>query len=81
MPTTITVKNIPLELYDLLKKRAAYNHRSINNEIIALFENTFLSQRINPDNFLVSAQKLREKTKGFTLTEEIIRRAKYEGRP
>ena len=32
--TTITVKNIPQELYEKLKIAASVNHRSLNNEMI-----------------------------------------------
>jgi plasmid stability protein len=37
MPT-ITVKNIPTELYELLKQSAAANRRSINSEILTCIE-------------------------------------------
>lgn len=30
----ITIKNIPDDLYEMLKNRAKLNHRSINNEVI-----------------------------------------------
>ena len=80
MRATITIKNIPSELYRLIKKNAARNHRSINNEIISIIENTFLSQRISSEDFLASARQLRMKTKGQHLTEEFINRAKWEGR-
>jgi hypothetical protein len=38
---TITVKNIPDELYDLLKQSAEANHHSINSEIIVLSSNAY----------------------------------------
>ena len=81
MPTTITVKNVPTELYDLLKQNAAIKHRSINNEVISIIEDALQSKRINPEDFLVSVRRLREKTKKFALTEDIINQAKNEGRP
>ena len=81
MPTTITVKNVPTELYDLLKQNAAIKHRSINNEVISIIEDAMQSKRINPEDFLVSVRRLREKTKEFALTEDIINLAKNEGRP
>lgn len=80
MATTITVKNIPQELYEKLKKRADQNQRSINREIIAIFENVLSVRRINPEDILVSARILREKTWRFTLTQNFIDGAKREGR-
>ncbi len=80
MSATITIKNIPSELYSLIKKNAARNHRSINNEIISIIENTLLCQKTSPDDFLASARQLRTKTKGQHLNEEFINRAKWEGR-
>ncbi len=81
MPTTITIKNIPSDLYALLKQNAAINRRSINNETIAIIENSLCGKKLSPDDFLVSARKLREKTKRFVLTDDFINQAKNEGRP
>jgi plasmid stability protein len=80
LAATITIKNIPSNLYDLIKKNAARNHRSINNEIISIIENTFLSREISSDDFLAAAKRLRKKTKGHRLTEEFINQAKWEDR-
>lgn len=81
MSTTITVKNIPQDLYDKLRRRADRNHRSINREIIAIFEEVLSVRRIDPEDILVSARILREKTRRFILTQDFIDRAKGEGRP
>jgi plasmid stability protein len=35
---SITVKNIPSDLYEQLKESAVANHRSLNGEIIACIE-------------------------------------------
>ena len=81
MPTTITVKNIPHDLYELIKQNAAEHRRSINNEVIAIIENAFRSQKIDPEDFLVTVRKLRERTKRIELTDHLINQAKNEGRP
>jgi plasmid stability protein len=81
MPATITIKNIPSHLYDILKKNAARNHRSINNEVISLIEKQYSSNKITPGEFLASARELRKRTKKFLLTEDILDKAKNEGRP
>ena len=80
MATNITVKNIPQDLYEKIKRRADLNHRSINREIIAIFEEVLTVRRINPEDILVSVRKLRERTRGFVLTQEFIDQAKREGR-
>jgi plasmid stability protein len=81
MPTTITIKNIPSHLYDIIKKNAARNHRSINNEVISLIEKMYLSIKISPGEFLANARELRKKTRKFLLTEDVLDKAKNEGRP
>lgn len=81
MPATIAIKNIPSHLYDILKKNAARNHRSINNEVISLIEKLYSSNKITPGEFLASARELRKRTKKFLLTEDTLDKAKNEGRP
>ena len=80
MPT-ITVKNIPPEIYIKLKQAAEVNHRSINSQIIACIEQVVCSQPINPDMLLVNARRLREKTASYSITEGEIAQAKNSGRP
>ncbi|MFW6063430.1 MAG: FitA-like ribbon-helix-helix domain-containing protein [Chloroflexota bacterium] len=78
---TITVKNIPDDLYEKLKEQAAAHHRSINSEIIACIENAVRSRRIDPEAEIARARMLRERLGDFYTTEEEITRAKREGRP
>jgi len=80
MPT-ITVKNIPADLYDLLKQLAQANHRSINSEIIVCIEKAVASQSFDPENALATARKLRELTSTYTITNEELNQAKDAGRP
>ena len=51
MPT-ITVKNIPTDLYELLKQSAAANRRSINSEIITCIERAVSGRKANPEILL-----------------------------
>ncbi len=81
MTTTITVKNIPEDLYDRLKKSAAIHHRSINSEIIALIEASLAAKKMRPEDFLASARILREKTGRYQVKKEFVDRAKRDGRP
>lgn len=80
MATTITVKNIPPELYERLKQSAVLHHRSINSEVIALIEASIAAKKRKPEDFLASARAIREKTGRHELKKEFIDRAKREGR-
>jgi plasmid stability protein len=81
MSTTITVKNIPPELYKQLKRSAALHHRSINSEVIALIEDSIMAKKRKPEDFLASARAIREKTGRYGVNKEFIDRAKRLGRP
>jgi len=79
--TTFTVKNIPTDIYDLLKQSAATNRRSINSEIIVCIEKSVSSRRIEVAMLLARARKIRKKTRNYLFTEDEIIKAKLEGRP
>lgn len=61
MPTTITLKNVPDNVYDRLKWSAETHRRSINNEAIVCLEAVLVPARINPSERLARAKALREK--------------------
>ena len=80
MPT-ITVKNIPLDLYERLKQNAAENRRSINSEIIVCIERAVLRPKHkNVDEFLATARRARARTSGQLLTDEKFSELKALGR-
>lgn len=79
MPT-ITVKNIPSDVYELLKQSAAANRRSINSEIITYIERGVRGRKINVEDLLLRARELRHKTKRHPITETAFRAAKLAGR-
>ena len=78
--STITVKNIPPDLYEQLKTRAATNRRSINSEIIVILEQALAPRRIDPDALLAQARQLRERSAAYSISNEAFDRAKNEGR-
>ncbi len=80
MPT-ITVKNIPPDLYERLRRSAAANRRSINSEIIVCIEQAVRSSKVDVEEVLAEARRLREKTAGYEITDEELTRAKSAGRP
>ena len=77
---TVTVKNIPDELYERLKSVAEINRRSINSEIIMCIENTVVSRRIDLDEMLENARKLRQLTAGHLISGKGFNKAKADGR-
>ncbi|MCA9956762.1 MAG: Arc family DNA-binding protein [Anaerolineales bacterium] len=77
---TMTIKNIPDELYEELKQRAAANRRSVNNEVIVLIERAVQYQVQDPKEVLERVRVLREKLDLY-VTEDEIAAAKNEGRP
>jgi antitoxin FitA len=80
MPT-ITVKNIPADLYEQLKQSAIANRRSINREIITWIERGVHVRKINPEALLVRARQLRQKTRKHPITDAEFESAKRVGRP
>lgn len=79
MPS-ITVKNIPPEVYERLKRSAKANHRSINSEIIACIERAIYPQWLDIDQFLNEARKLREAFGDYVIVDDEVNQAKREGR-
>ena len=79
--TTVTIKNIPEEIYKKIKLQAKANHRSVNSEIISIFEHAV--QKRTPENIqtiLERARKVRELTAQYTVSDEELTRWKKEGR-
>lgn len=59
MPTTLTLKNIPDDVYDRLKRSAETHRRSMNSEAIVCLEAALLPARLTVAERLVSARELR----------------------
>lgn len=81
MMATITIKDIPDDLYEALKAAARANRRSINREVIYYIERAVRSQKTTPEETLARARMLREKTRDYPLTDEQLAQAKADGRP
>ena len=59
MPTTLTLKNIPDEVYVRLKASAENHRRSLNSEAIVCLESVLLPGRIPVSERLARARALR----------------------
>ncbi len=77
---SITVKNIPPEVYERLKHSAKINRRSVNSEIIVIIEEAVRSKKIVPEDLLTQARQLRDKTASYTISDDEFTRAKDSGR-
>jgi len=77
--TTITLKRIPAGLHRALKQRAARNRRSLNSEVLATLESKVGERTRDVDALLEEAAKFR-KALNFTMTQEELDAAKWEGR-
>ena len=87
---SITISNIPHELYGKIEERAKANNRSVNAEIIACLEHATATGKppmkiqTTPANILQQAQYIRKRIKTRshnTLSNTEIRQAINQGRP
>ena len=81
MPTTLTLKNIPDEVYERLKVAAEMHRRSLNSEAIVCLESVLTPTKIAPSERLARARELRaelDKTKFRVRKIDILKR---QGRP
>lgn len=81
MPTTLTLKNIPDEVYERLKAAAEMHRRSLNSEAIVCLETVLTPTSIAPSERLARARQLRAglgKTKFRARETDTLKR---QGRP
>jgi antitoxin FitA len=77
---TVTIKNIPQNIYERIKARAKVNHRSINAEILSIFEGAVSLPPIDVQATLKRARKVREWTANYMATDDGIEKMINEGR-
>lgn len=73
---TLTVKNIPTELYERLKASAAEHRRSLNSEILVCLERALFSERLDPATQLARADALRERAALTPVDDALIGEAR-----
>jgi len=78
---SLTLKNIPDELYARLKRSAAGHKRSINSEVLVCLEKVLQPRRVDPDSLLARARAIRGRLGNVYLTDRDLREAKNSGRP
>lgn len=77
---SITIKNIPPELYEKLKITASLNHRSLNSETINCLETVLMPQRLSVADKLLRAKRIRTELSGAVFDSDEIKNAIEEGR-
>ena len=80
MGVSITLKNIPDEIYDSLRSAAEAHHRSLNSEVIACLERVLMPTKIANEAHLAKAQQIRGELKGKRFKVADIKKAIDQGR-
>ena len=78
---SITLKNIPDDLYDLLRTQAAAHHRSINGEMIHCLETVLRPTTIGVEERLARLRELRSQIQCDHFDAGDINAAIDRGRP
>ena len=81
MPTTLTLKNIPNDVYDRLKSSAEAHRRSMNSEAIVCLEAVLMPSKVAPAERLARARALREALPAGKFKARDVDAMKREGRP
>jgi plasmid stability protein len=80
VPTTLTLKNIPDEVYERLKHSAEAHRRSMNSEAIVCLEAALLVSRLAPAERLARARTMRAGLPKGKFRAKDIDAMKREGR-
>ncbi len=75
---TLTIKRLPDELHEQLKKRAERNRRSMNNEVIKILEDALTPRTRSAEEVIAEAEELNRRI-GITFPD-VVNEAKREGR-
>ena len=77
--SSITIKNIPPQIHDRLKKQAQMHHRSLQQEILFRLESSVPLPKLDAEKWIKEFRALRSRMKG-KITAEEIDKWKREGR-
>ena len=78
---TLTLKNIPDDLYERLRERAALHRRSINGEMIHCLASALQPRKLTPEDRLQRIRALRPAIDPQAVTHEDLVAAIDDGRP
>ena len=80
MPTTLTLKNIPDDVYERLKMAAKAHRRSLNSEAIVCIEAALLPSHTTVAERLDRAKRIRDSLGDARFSAADIDRLKDQGR-
>lgn len=80
MPS-LTIKGVPDDLLDRLRQSAEEHRRSLNGEVLHRLERSVGGAPVDPEAFLARVRRLRQRTNLPPLTDEMLEKARNEGRP
>ena len=80
MPTTLTLKNIPDQIYQRLKVSAELHRRSLNSEAIVCLESVLFTTKVAPEERVARARELRATLTPATYQVNDIDALKKHGR-
>ncbi len=78
MPS-LTLKDLPAGLHEELRQRAVRNRRSLSQEALACLEQATAGERVEPDQLLARARRLRVGVK--RVSDRELRTWVTQGRP
>jgi len=78
---SVTIKNIPDDLYEQLKESANAHHRSINSELIVCLERVLMPTKVSAVERLSTAKELRTRVNAKRIDVSELDVAKKAGRP
>lgn len=78
---SLTVKGIPDELLEQLRRRAADQRRSLNSEVLYRLERSLGHTAVDPEAFLLRLGELQDRVSLPPLTDEFVDMARRDGRP
>lgn len=79
---SLTIKNVPDEVYLLLKEKAAMHQRSLNKEVLLSLKQSVTPHNVDTSLLLQKAKEFRELTRsrGINTSPEELRKIVGEGR-
>lgn len=80
MPS-LSLRDIPEDLYARLKIRASAHRRSLNAEVLTILEGALRSRRLSAESIEERVVRSRTGVDGPLLSEELLARARRTGRP